>query len=391
MTERCLGFLKRYAVGCGLLFAFGMPMSAQAEITLGGQARNLLIVPWWDDKLAMVDQNGFRLDVQSVSEDGRLRFRGTVDLTYTFGGQTGIDVASALTGPGGLPNERLTVNLFRAFLQYRDPTSKLELSMGRQRIAWGSGLLLRPSDAFEPMDYFDPYRELGGVNAVRLRVPTVHGLYLDGVARIADANNRLQLGLAAGFRPSDAIEVAISGVHDGLHGREQLGLSLAGNGPLQYWLDGAARFQTRDVSNAYADAQQILIEAGLGYTIPVAQGLKVSGEYIFLSNGDTVNTSGQLDDAWADFRVLQSRNYGFLQADLVATDRISVGLGLLANIDDGSTHLRPNVTVKPLDGLEVVLEGQIFNGRLEGELQRSELPEVEETVRLASLRMTWDW
>lgn len=374
-----------------LLACYCLSGSAKAEVTIGGQARNLLVVPWWDNKLAIVDQNGFRLDLQSVSEDGRLRFRGTLDLGYSFGGQTAIDLVSELTGPGGLAQERLDVNLYRAFLQYRDPTSKLELSMGRQRIAWGTGLVLRPSDAFEPTDYFDPYRELGGVNAIRLRIPTSKGLYVDGIARISDTTNRLQLAAALGFRVTDVIELALSGVHDGIHGREQLGLTMQGNGIFQYWLDSAFRVQIRDTSNIYADPQQLLVEAGLGYTIPLAQGLKISAEYLFLSNGETLDTSGHLADAWADFRVLQARNYAFLQVELQGTERVGVTLSALSNIDDGSFHIRPGLIFRPLDGLELLLETQLFAGRLDGEFQRTELTEVSENVGLASLRMTWDW
>lgn len=374
-----------------ILALLTFPGIAQAEYTLGGQYRNLLVVPWRDNYAGLVDQNGVRLDFQAVSEDSLLRFRATLDVIQQVGSADGLTLASYLTGPRGIPDTRLQVELYRAFLQYREPTTKLELSLGRQRVAWGSGLVLRPSDPFEPMDYFDPHQELSGVNALRIRLPAGPRLYLDAISRISDDANRVQVGAAAGFRIQDVIEVAASVVHDGIHGREQVGLNVLGTGVFQYWLDGAYRRQVRDNNNPYSDLNQVLLEAGLGYTLPMGQGLKLSAEYIFLSNGEPLETSGQLESAWQDYRVLQARNYGFARAELQVNDAVGMEVGALVNVDDGSWHIRPGLTWRPLNALELALQLQLFNGRLDGEFQRTELPEVEERTGLASLRVTWEW
>ncbi len=377
-----------WSVVAGAMWQMHAP-EAQAAAELSGQFRNLLYVAQRGDVAGPGSWNGLRLDIQSASSDERVRFRGSIDLSYGFGDAQMLQLAQDLTLPEGLAGSRLNLDLFRAYLQVRGLESRAELTLGRQRLAWGTGLVLRPTDAFEPTDLFDPYRELHGVNALRFTMPISGSLYLDGVARLDDASSLFQLGMQAGVQvPS--LEVQASVVHDGIHGREQIGLALRKNRGLNLWFDGVVRVQNDSFSSPYDDADlSTLLEMGSGYTFAVGRGLTVELEYLYLSNGDSFGGGNDLQEAVRDYRVLQGQHYGYLSTLLEVKERLSVQLGVLINALDGSLVVQPRIIGRPLDTLELSLGAQLFVGSNGDEFARGDLEQEGDGAALYYAQTTW--
>jgi hypothetical protein len=123
--------------------------------------------------------------------------------------------------------------------------------------------------------------------------------------------------------------------------------------------------------------------------VPVQDGLSLGAEYLFLSDGDALGGGADLAEAWEDYRVLQGRDYGYLQAALAIQDRLNAGIGLLINVDDGSSAILPHISGRPLPSIELTLGAQLFLGRSGDEFSRKDVAGGGRGAALYYLLTTW--
>jgi hypothetical protein len=346
---------------------------AHAEVEISAQYRNLLYVPQRYGVEGVADTNGIRLDIRSQGDADKIRFRGSFDAAYTFGDEDAMLLGSTLTGPEGIYAERTRIDLFRAFLQLKDPKSRAELTLGRQRIGWGMGLVLRPTNLFSPTDLFDPYQELRGVDALRGTIPLGDGTLLDGVVRLDDSSSRVQVGLQVGQKLASSGELNVSIGEDGIHGRQQVGVALRAGSGTSAWMEGIYRHQSASTSNRFADDEHSAqLEVGVEHSLD-DDSLSIAAEYLLLSSGDAYGGGSYYADAVSDYRVLQGRHYAYVQGRLTPNQKVSFQTGLLVNLIDGSLAIQPRLAFTPLSAVDVSLGAQIFLGDGGDEFAREDI------------------
>ena len=233
--------------------------------------------------------------------------------------------------------------LFRAFLLLQSKGATL--SVGRQRIAWGSGFAWNPTDILNP---FDPGAiELGeraGVDAAHVSVPLGPLSRLELVAAHTETGAPGSFAVRAGtnYRAYDITALAGRFRRDWVVGGDFAGyLRGAGlRGEVAYVRRRAGRAFARAVLNAdYTFASGMYGLAELYYN---GRGSARKDQYDFadLLAGDTFNLA-----QW----------YAAISAGASLTPLVAAGLYQLVNLTDGSLLVGPSVTYSLTQSIEAAV------------------------------------
>jgi len=277
----------------------------------------------------------------------------------------------------------------------------LHLTLGRQQISPGVGYAWNPTDIFNRKDPMDPTYEQSGADAIALELPV--GAYLtlsailqpkeswDTTVRYGKGKfsfSAFDFSLVYGYfqRLFTHLEwpLIFMGMTESVQNRELLGFSfftdLAGLG---FWLEAArcynrlAGYQYFDFSDAnrfYEDPYlandghywQLLI--GADYTSN--SSLHILAEYFyngFGSKKDQVNFNHYLD--YLDGKTLTlNQNYLFLSLLYPWGDSVTAGIFTLANLDDQSFLLNPQLIFQSGNNLELSLMLSAGLGNAESEM-----------------------
>ncbi len=252
----------------------------------------------------------------------------------------------------------------------------VDLSIGRQAIAWGSGLAFHPTDLYAEVVLTEPWRERRGVNAIKATVPvgrhsvtallavdddlsSLHTSHpsLPGSAALKGTLNvggmdLSAVGYASHAPGEDAADGRAAGTWDGF-----VGADLRGTFGVGWWVEGG--WHTSEAAPE--------VVAGLDASFPVLQLLYVAAEgrwdgtgsapddidpmarvrptadpgalgfdCAFLAAPSSTSTSGRV-------RVTEGRAYGDLVVRLGVTEDVSLAGVIVANLEDGSANLVPSL------------------------------------------------
>ncbi len=240
--------------------------------------------------------------------------------------------------------------LFRAFVATE--SARATLTVGRQRIAWGSGFAWNPTDVLNP---FNPGAiELGeraGADAAHLSVPLGPLSRLELVAAYMEAGAPSSYAVRAGtnYRAYDVTALAGRFRRDWMVGGDFAGyLQGAGiRGEAAYvWRDAALNFLRAVLNTDYTFARGIYGLAELYYN---GRGSARKAEYDFadLLTGDTFNLA-----QW----------YVAVSVAVSITPLVGAGLYQLANLNDGSMLVGPSITYSLSQSLEAAAAAYFFTG-----------------------------
>ncbi len=160
------------------------------------------------------------------------------------------------------------------------------LTIGRQAIGWGRGVLFGAVDLFAPFAPLEADREWRrGVDAVRADIKLADQTSLDGVAAFGpDIDHSAFAARLRGYTGNADVEVV-----GGRRARDLFAGTAASGALAGAELHGeAALFRTPAVAGsfAFADARWIgKVVAGASYRFPVGSGLLVNGEYHYSGFG----------------------------------------------------------------------------------------------------------
>jgi len=250
---------------------------------------------------------------------------------------------------------RLRQELFRAFATFYD--GPLQITVGRQRVAWGTGFVWTPTDLLNPIDPTAVERdEKAGVDAVH-------------VAVAAGALSRIEAVVAPGRR-RDLTSVAVRGsshlgeydvsLMGGVFRKDVvIGADFAGylggagfRGEWAYTVPRTGRATLRAVVNT-------------DYNFP-------GGWYGFVELHH--NGPGTRDRRRYDTRALLSgvlfnvaREYGAVMLTKSLTPLVKASVYTLFNINDGSGLAGPSVTWSVFQNLELALSTYVFYGANDAE------------------------
>jgi hypothetical protein len=270
----------------------------------------------------------------------------------------------------------LYTNLDRLNLKWTQ--DKFELTVGRQRINWGTNFVWNPNDIFNAFNYFDfNYIERPGSDAVLLEYYTgdFSSLQLAGKLSyrqelIDSLTLKKKLGItAAAMYKFNKWSYDIQFFGGVMQTDITAGLGWSGNIVGAGFTGEASWF--RDIDN-FSDTTGILI-ASIGANYIFKNQLMVNMSVIYNSNGSTgkayYNNSGMLGSFSNIFssslnvkNLTPSRFDIFGQLSYPATPLINVSLSGMFNPYDKSSYIGPSTTFSLTDNITLLLVGQLFFG-----------------------------
>lgn len=270
----------------------------------------------------------------------------------------------------------LYTNLDRLNLKWT--MDKFEITIGRQRINWGTNMVWNPNDIFNAFNYFDfNYIERPGSDAVLLEYYTgdFSSVQLAGKLsyrqELVDSltlEKKLSLTSAALYKfNSWGYDIQFFG--GVMHTDVTAGLGWSGNIGGAGFTGEASWF--RDMEN-FADTTGIIIASISGNYIFKNQ-IMISASAIYNSNGSTEEAyknaggiSGSLNTMFSSSlnvkNLTPSRLDIFGQISYPATPLINVSLSGMLNPWDMSAYIGPSATFSLTDNISLMLVGQMFFG-----------------------------
>jgi hypothetical protein len=244
--------------------------------------------------------------------------------------------------------------IYRAYARYF--TESIDITLGRQRIAWGVARLWNPIDLFNPTNPLQlEGAEKQGVDAAKVE------LYLGPLS-----------SLQAVFAPQDKVEeqsVALryrftlqkydlAFMAGEFRDAEVIGGSFDG-----YLGDGGIR---GEITYTYKSPENEFIRAVVGGDYTFANSLYLLMEYLY--NGGTVSAVD-----WLSFQTSS--------AEIITRERNFLGFGLgyditplvrldgyfIYDIDQKSTFVGPRLSYSVIENLDLLIGVQLFNGKLDSE------------------------
>jgi len=253
--------------------------------------------------------------------------------------------------------------------------ARLDLTVGRQQISPGVGYAWNPTDIFNSKTLLDPSYEQTGVNVIRGEFTLGNRLTLDAVVQPADtwANSTRQLFIKTGLGSFDVTLTQaeyswertrlLNGVPVPLSNQRQLsGASMVGE-LLGWgvWAEGARNLISDDndfnetvlgVDHTFDNSLYILIE-GLHNESGIANTSNLTfQDYLRSYNGETHSLM---------------QNYGFVYLNHPTFDLVSLSTIILANFDDHSGTVAPQLDWSIFEDTKLSFQGSWFWGPQDSE------------------------
>ena len=270
----------------------------------------------------------------------------------------------------------LYTNLDRLNMKWT--SNKFELTIGRQRINWGTNLVWNPNDIFNAFNYFDfNYIERPGSDAILLEYYTGD---FSSIQLAGKLNYRQELIDSISFEKKLSLTAAAlykfnrwSYVFQFFGGMMQTditaGLGWSGNIAGAGFTGEASWF--KDIDN-FDDTTGIVI-ASISANYIFKNQIMASLSFIYNSNGSTgdayANAGGTLGSLSTLFssslnvkNLSPSRFDIFGQLSYPATPLVNVSLSAMLNPYDKSAYIGPSANFSLTDNISLMLVGQLFFG-----------------------------
>ena len=258
-----------------------------------------------------------------------------------------------------------TLFLDNAYLDFHH--DRFDLTLGRQQIPSGVGYAWNPTDLFNSKDLMDPTYEDTGVPATRIDVPFGFNMTFTGIIQPRDSWNnstqyyqmktglgRFDLSLLYGKTAYSETGLFTAGNWD----RELGGVNLEGE------LFGLGARAELAVNRLDYDSDSLKYEFIIGGDYTFDNSLYLLGEFYHNDFGVKVDDT-QFDDYMiflAGQRKSLNQNYFFLMVMYPLTDLLSGSLFGIANLDDGSLAINPQLIYNIFEDVELSLLASVFVG-----------------------------
>ena len=258
-----------------------------------------------------------------------------------------------------------TLFLDNAYLDFHH--DRFDLTLGRQQIPSGVGYAWNPTDLFNHKDMMDPTYEDTGVPATRIDVPFGMNMTFTGIVQPGNSWNnstqyyqmktglgRFDLSLLYGKAAYSEIGLLFAGNWD----RELGGVNLEGE------LFGLGARAELAVNRLDYDSDNLKYEFIIGGDYTFDNSLYLLGEFYHNDFGVKVDDT-QFDDYLiflAGQRKSLNQNYFFLMAMYPLGDLLAGSLFGIANLDDGSFAINPQLIYNIFEDVELSLLASVFVG-----------------------------
>lgn len=263
----------------------------------------------------------------------------------------------------------------------------VDLSIGRQALNWGSGLVFHPTDLYAEVLATEPWRERKGVNAVKALVP-VGDHQITAVVAVDDDLSPLwderPEDLSASAALKGTLRVGATDLSAVGHYRSDgdwfAGADLRGNLGVGWWVEGGWHGADTGLSDGAAE-----VVAGVDYSFDVLQILYLAAEYRYDGTGArpedydyaqrSTGATMPFDCAFLpDTTVEEPRTtLGIHYADAIVrlgvTEDVNVSGTVIVNLLDGSGYAVPAVATNVGSHAVVNVGAQIPFGAEGGEFR----------------------
>jgi hypothetical protein len=241
----------------------------------------------------------------------------------------------------------------RVFLKYYSPLANL--TVGKQRIAWGSGTIWNPTDVFNPfvMSFAVKEEETINVEAVRVEAPIGNAAGIDGYLLTGKTWNETKKGIRA-KTTIGLFDAALSYVDTGTNGF-QVGFDCSGD-IMQAGVRNEIVLRSPAGSNAYIQSVW-----GMDYTLD--NGVGLSAEYFFNGLGKKNKDSYDWAGLAAGNISQLGMDYLFLSANKIIDEITNIRCSLISNLDDLSYIIYPQYSRNVSQNVDLSLEGMWVGGQ----------------------------
>lgn len=229
-----------------------------------------------------------------------------------------------------------------------------EMIVGRQQLPTGVGYAWNPTDIFNKKDIMDPTYEITGVDAIQLNVPVGSILSLQGIIQPDETFEKSnQFFQAKTWLPF--ADLALVYAQTSL--KNLYGLNVDGD-----FLGMGVR--TEFTANKLNGVDKLKYEYIFGADYTFENSLYILGEYLHSDFGAKENETDIFDYlAYYDWQQKSlNQNYFFLMAMVPITDLLDCSIMSIANLDDKSITINPQLVYRIYQNVEITLMGNIFLG-----------------------------
>ena len=241
--------------------------------------------------------------------------------------------------------------LDRAYVKYYGP---MNLTVGKQRIAWGSGYIWNPTDAFNPfvMSFAVKEDEETNVTAARAELPMGQAGGIDGFVVLDQKWETATKGIRAKTNVG-LFDLSASFVDTG-SGSSLIGFDFAGDA-LGAGIRGEAALKSPMGLSNY-------VQAILGGDYTLDNGVNINLEYYY-------NGAGTQDKNMYNWTGLYSgainqlgRDYLFIGANKIINELATGKISMIANLNDQSFLVYPSYTRSISQYVDLSFEGMVTAG-----------------------------
>lgn len=344
----------------------GIPVFGESDISGYFENRFFLVenpaVNWrdLDEKFRIGDYNRLRL-MYSVTPTEKVTVKLAVDF-FSFHGfirspmGTYESPGEAVTGD----RKEFTIDLDRAYVDLH--FKKFDLSIGKQRVAFGVSYVWAPLDIFNRVNVLEPKEEKPGTNAIKAYVPL--GLS-SGITAVYSPQDRFKTSLA-GIRINThfgGIDAAVNLIRKGSTRTTIYGLDFRGENFVGWWLEGGYF-----VSPGNKDVK---IVVGFDYTFPVETGIYWLNEFYYDSTGFRSPDQYDYSSFLTGDRFTLGRKYFMSMLRYGFSEFLQASVSYIGNWDDGSYFINPNISYEILQNVTVSTGFYIPMGKA-GEFNRGQ-------------------
>jgi len=230
----------------------------------------------------------------------------------------------------------------RYYAKFRSPL--IALTVGKQRIAWGSGYIWNPTDIFNPfvLSFAVKEEEESNVEALRVEVPIGERGGLDG------------------YLLNDKKGIKVKGNA----GKFDLSASFVdmGNGTSQIGFDSVGEVWGVGMRSEAAVKNNNIMQAVLGWDYTLDNGVGLNMEYLY--NGAGKKNKNDYD--WAGLAAGNIKQVGmdylFFSANKQIDEITGIRASMLSNLDDSSWLFYPSYTRNISQNVDLSLESMLTFG-----------------------------
>lgn len=329
-----------------------------ANIGLSGSTYNEASLIKNDDGLHYGNRSSFHLQLASLTEG--IKVVSEIEFYMMYGylsSQT--PETSELMKNGQFYIDRLYMKF---------PISKLDLTIGKQRIAWGSAIIFRPTDRLNKPNPLSLSGRKEGVNAILAKMfirdlssvefilaPSDTFKYINNKVNLDRLRySRFAVRFMTNFLKSD---LASSYFYDGETKNLIIGIDLKGDIKIGYHIESVLNYnRSFKFENIFEQIQSVI---GLDYSF--SGKWVVLGEYLYNGNG----LKKKIELPVSDFLLLDEFKYRhYLYSQLLYQHDIFFGINLFTiwNIIDKSLIVSPGIRYNIFQNADLQVSNQMFFG-----------------------------